>query len=202
MSKQYTKKPIDNAVRNLSIIIEGFDTKNNKVVDFEILTDYIGSLGKYYSIIHNKDYDEKGELKRIHYHIVLNAYDKVRKTTLINKISKALEISPETITIEPIIDLNASIRYLLHLDEGEDKHLYLPFEIKTNDKYGLNLSINYMPNTLTPDSLLAIVYTAKANKFQILKAIGMEQYIKYEKVIRVCIDEFFYQSSINSKAPQ
>lgn len=188
------KKSSDNAVRNLSIILEGYDTTKEKVVSLYDAKTFLEKMGKYYAITHNKDFTPDGELKRPHHHIVFTAHDKVRKSTLINKIAKALDLSPQVITIEPIIDLNSSIRYLLHLD-NPDKYLYPPFEIETNDRYGLELSLAYMPNSLTPDSLLAIVYTAKANKFQILKAIGMDNYIKYEKVIRVCIEEYFYQSN-------
>lgn len=188
------KKTSDNAVRNLSVILEGYDTTKAKDVLLVDVLAFLQKMGKYYAITHNKDYTPEGELKRVHHHIVLIVHDKIRKSTLINKISKALDISPQVITIEPIIDLNSSIRYLLHLDNPE-KQLYPPFEIETNDRYGLELSLAYMPNSLTPDTMLAIVYTAKANKFQILKAIGMDNYVKYEKVIRVCVEEYYYQSN-------
>ncbi|MEM0173552.1 MAG: Rep family protein [Sulfolobaceae archaeon] len=188
------KKENNNAVRGHSIIIEARSKKTEYWLTIKDLEKVLPLLGKYSAILHDKDIilegEEKGKLKRPHYHIVLNAYDKIRKSTLLNKLSHMLKIDKETITIDRLNDKNALLRYLLHLDNPE-KHLYPPFEIFTNEPEAVQLAMDYMPNTITPESIMAIVYSVKGNKFLLMKQIGIDNYCRYERAIKVIIDEYY-----------
>ena len=101
-----------------------------------------------------------------------------------------LKIDKETITIDSLTDKNALLRYLLHLDNPE-KHLYLPFEIFTNEPQAVELAMNYMPNQVTPESILAILHSVKGNKFLLMKQIGIDNYCRYERAIKVIIEEYY-----------
>lgn len=187
----------ENAVKNFVLVVEGINKETESIVDFKALNNLFNQMGQYYSIIHDKDYNEHGELKRLHYHFVLRCYDKIRKTTLINKIAKKMGIQHYMIQCDPCSNVRSSIRYLLHLDDP-DKTLYAPFDCKTNDNEGLTLSLENAPNNYTVDSIYSIVYIAKGNRFQIAKAMGCNEYIRYEKIVKVCCDEYF-RSYANTK---
>lgn len=183
----------NNAVKNHSIVIELYDNEKQKEILQEDLIRVFALLGKYAGILHYKDIDtESGELKRKHYHIVLRLYEKKRGSTIINFISKQLDCSKEIITIDNCGDVNGLTRYLLHLDNPE-KVPYAPFEIFTNDDTAVNLALDYSPNSLTPDSLMSIVYSTNGSKWGIIKQIGLDAYCKYERAIRVALDEFYLQ---------
>lgn len=183
----------NNAVKNHSIVIEFYDNEKQKEIQQEDLVRVLSLLGKYAGILHYKDTEpDTGVVKRKHYHIVLRLYEKKRGSTIINFISKHLDCSKEIITIDNCGDVNGLTRYLLHLDNPE-KVLYAPFEIFTNDETGVKLAIEYSPNTLTPDSLMSIIYSNNGNRWGVIKQIGLDAYCKYEKAIRVALDEFFLQ---------
>jgi len=187
-------KQKNNAVRGHSLIIEARSKKTDYWLTIKDLETVLPLLGKYSAILHDKDIilegEDKGKIKRAHYHIVLNTYDKIRKSTLINKLSNMLKIDKETITIDPLNDKNALLRYLLHLDNPE-KHLYPPFEIFTNEPQAVELAMNYMPNEITPESIMAITHSVKGNKFLLMKQIGIDNYCRYERAIKVIIDEYY-----------
>lgn len=181
----------NNAVKNHSIVIEYYDNDKQKEIHQEDLIRVLALLGKYAGILHYKDANpESGEIKRKHYHIALRCYDKKRSSTIINFISKKLDCSKEIITIEPSGDINSLTRYLLHLDNPE-KVLYAPFEIFTNDKTGVQLALDYSPNSLTPDSLMSIIYSNNGSKWGIIKQIGLDMYCRYERAIRVALEEYY-----------
>lgn len=192
MEQENTQK--NNAIKGHSIIIEAHSKKTDYTLTIKELERVLNMLGSYSAILHDKDIilegEDKGKVKRPHYHVVLNAYDKIRKTTLINKLSNLLKIDRDTITIDALNDKNALLRYLLHLDNPE-KHLYAPFEIFTNEPQAVELALNYMPNTITPDSIFAIVHSVKGNKFLLMKQIGIDNYCRYERAIKVIIDEYY-----------
>lgn len=183
----------NNAVKTHSIVIEFYDNEKQKEIHQQDIEFVMSLLGKYAGILHYKDINpESGEMKRKHYHIALRTYDKKRSTTIINFVSKKLDCSKEIITIEPSGDINSLTRYLLHLDNPE-KVLYAPFEIFTNDETGVQLALNYSPNSLTPDSLMSIIYSTNGNRWGIIKQIGLDLYCKYERAISVALQEFFLQ---------
>jgi len=79
----------------------------------------------YAYIMHDKDVDEFGEIKKAHYHLILRWND----TKSINALSKELGIPVNRIT--KIKSFKSSIRYLTHIDYKE-KYQYKYNDIVTN----------------------------------------------------------------------
>ena len=79
----------------------------------------------YAYIMHDKDVDEFGEIKKAHYHLILRWND----TKSINALSKELGLPVNRIT--KIKSFKSSIRYLTHIDYKE-KYQYKYNDIVTN----------------------------------------------------------------------
>lgn len=73
---------------------------------------------KYYAyIIHDKDKNDKGEIKKEHYHVIIKLDNATTITALANKLG-----IPENY-IQHIKNERAYIRYLIHYDSA-DKYMY------------------------------------------------------------------------------
>lgn len=84
---------------------------------------------KYYAyIIHDKDLNEKGEIKKEHYHVII----KLDNASTIQAISNKLGI-PEN-HVQHIKNERAYIRYLIHYDSA-DKYMYSLEDIKYSRLY-------------------------------------------------------------------
>lgn len=87
----------------------------------------------YYLILHDKDIQEDGTLKKPHYHIVFNLQAKHSKAKFLEAIANAIGQHTDSISIDELIQLEGAVRYLIHIDNPE-KHQYNEFEIVSNDK--------------------------------------------------------------------
>lgn len=123
--------------------VGGFDFNNVELIEKAIkktlsINDY------YYLIKHDRDIQEDGTPKRTHYHLVLDLQKKHSKTAYLEELSNALDFHKEAISIDPLISIEAQVRYLIHIDDPQ-KHQYNDFEIRTNDnkyqKYILGLEM-------------------------------------------------------------
>ena len=69
-------KQKNNAIRGHSIIIEAHSKKTDYTLTIKDLEKVLPLVGKYSGILHDRDMisdgEDKGTLKRPHYHIVLN----------------------------------------------------------------------------------------------------------------------------------
>jgi len=88
----------------------------------------------YAMICHNQDYDDNGELKKEHYHIVLSLPNAVWNTAL------AKDLGIEVNYIQHCRNENLALGYLIHFND-EDKYQYDVDEVKGNLKSKL---IKYM----------------------------------------------------------
>ncbi len=104
--------------RTFSIIL--YDTEEDNKILEQAKKNY-----NYAYILHDKDVDEFGELKKAHYHLILRWND----TKSINALSMELSIPIEKIT--KIKNYKSSIRYLTHIDYKE-KYQYDLNNISTN----------------------------------------------------------------------
>ena len=86
-----------------------------------------GSKMRYYLILHDRDKNEDGSLKKQHVHCVF-VFENARQG---KGIAEWLGLEHNAF-IEPIRDLRQMIRYLFHLDHNE-KYLYDLKDLKTND---------------------------------------------------------------------
>lgn len=91
---------------------------------------YINENFNYVAILHDKDIDEDGNLKKAHWHVLV-CFPNDRWQS---KIAKDLGITPNY--MRKCEDKNKFARYLLHLDDT-DKYQYSPDELVGNiiDKF-------------------------------------------------------------------
>lgn len=90
-----------------------------------MIIEYIKLNYKYAGILHDKDVDETGEIKKEHYHFVVLFNNAKDSKTLAN------EIGVEEHRIQFINSKKYSIRYLIHFDQPE-KYQYKFEDIETN----------------------------------------------------------------------
>ena len=171
-----------------SIILEDkeidFDLFLSKIVDFQKCS--------YWCICHDSDITEEGELKRKHYHLIIYFHNKfkIRKSTLLNRLVDFYQSEKELITLENGNSLNALIRYLTHVDYPL-KFQYSKDLIKTNDLRLLNKALRNeleeMEN-LSANELIDLCYDFP-NRLDILKIIGLNNYVRYGRVIDMILNE-------------
>ncbi len=156
----------------------------NGLLDIKELEKAINIYCSYYFIIlHDKDTNEHGEIKKPHYHIVMKTRKRITLGGLLRDISELLKINKTSISARKTINETASIRYLLHLDY-ENKHQYAPFEIltKRHDILKNALDGKEITQELTATLLIEIIKESK-NKLKIMEKIGLNNYIRYRGAI-------------------
>lgn len=151
--------------RNFMIILYTEDKKHCSILDY-----IINNFNNYAYILHDKDYNENGEIKKPHYHVML-CFDNPRTIT---GLSKELDLLPNY--IEPTKhNYIKGLRYLIHADE-EDKYLYAVEEVK-----GTKTLIRKLENSLNADK------TECEYIIEIIDIIDNQDYInKREFVLEMC----------------
>lgn len=105
--------------RNIELIIYNFDELESKV-------NLCNEFNLYYAyILHDNDIDDKGELKKAHYH--LRIFDTLQRTT--SAWAKLFEVQENQIQV--LKNKKRAIRYLIHLD-SPDKYLYSINDVVSN----------------------------------------------------------------------
>lgn len=152
----------------------------------------------YWAIVHDMDVNEDtGEIERPHIHLVLET--KTRHTFLgvVRKISEAFGISKERVSVRETRNENASIRYLMHMDDPE-KQPYLPFDVMTNDKEMLNVAILNSSLELNIEGLIEVISNSK-NELEVARKIGLKNYQRYRSVIRDIAPVINYEKAMKRK---
>lgn len=156
----------------------------NRSIDIKELEKAINIYASYYFIIlHDKDTNEHGEIKKPHFHIVMKTRKRITLGGLLRELSELLKIDKTVISARKTINETASIRYLLHLDY-QDKHQYAPSEIltKRHDILKNALDGKEIAQELTATLLIEIIKESK-NKLKIMERIGLNNYTRYRGAI-------------------
>ena len=139
----------------------------------------------FYSILHDSDIKDNGELKTPHYHIVISFKNgfRTRCATILNLFDDDTRLC---ISIQLCVNLISSIRYLIHLD-NETKFQYSRDLISTNNNRMLS---NYLDGNTELENLSAseLIYICKEleySRMKILNYIGLNNFNKYYKVIEL-----------------
>ena len=159
------------------------ETENGSI-DIKELEKAINIYASYYFIIlHDKDTNEHGEIKKPHFHIVMKTRKRITLGGLLRELSELLKIDKTVISARETINETASIRYLLHLDY-QDKHQYAPSEIltKRHDILKNALDGKEITQELTATLLIEIIKESK-NKLKIMERIGLNNYTRYRGAI-------------------
>lgn len=93
-----------------------------------VLYDCMSYFNECSYILHDSDYNEDGELKKPHYHVVCKKGSGVNLTTIQNRYGKLGVLSNH---IYIITSYKQQLRYLLHLDDKE-KAQYSSDEVESN----------------------------------------------------------------------
>lgn len=133
-------------------------------------------------IKHDKDTNEKGELKTLHYHIVCTMQYQKKVSTIINTFSVFLQVPTNCLSVSPCLNVKKSVRYLIHLDDF-DKYKYLPFDICSSDIDKVNDYLLDKVNNYIDFETLLLVVKQYNNKIDIMRIIGLDNYKKYRNVI-------------------
>ena len=137
----------------------------------------------FYSIFHDSDIKDDGELKTSHYHIVISFKNgfRTRCATILNLFDDDTRLC---ISIQLCVNLFSSIRYLIHLD-NETKFQYSRDLISTNNKRMLSnyLDGNTELENLCASELISICKDLEYSRMKILGYIGLNNFNKYYKVI-------------------
>lgn len=130
-------------------------------------------------IKHDKDKDEKGDLKTLHYHVVMQVNKVCRIGTMLNCISNIFKCNENQITIDKCNSLCMQSRYLLHIDDF-DKAKYDLFDVVTND---VDVFRRYYDMVFIRDlhDLVAVVKRYHYDLEEIMCSIG--NYDKWRKYI-------------------
>ena len=154
---------------------------------------------KYIYILHDKDSDEHGELKKKHWHVVLQ----FKNARYISGIAKQLKITENYIL--PCDHFQDALYYLLHLNQpskyqysleecvgnlvGQFKD-FLDRDSKSECEKVLDI-LDYIDNTCGYCSYTSLVrYCADVGSFDVLRRSGI--------VLVRCIDEHNQKSGFNS----
>lgn len=137
----------------------------------------------FYSIFHDSDIKDNGELKTPHYHIVISFKNgfRTRCATILNLFDTDTRLC---ISIQLCVNLISSIRYLIHFD-NETKFQYSRDLILTNNKRMLSnyLEGNTELENLSASELISICKDLEYSRMKILDYIGLNNFNKYYKVI-------------------
>lgn len=108
-----------------------------------VLYDCMSYFNECSYVLHDSDYDENGELKKAHYHVVCKKGSGVNLSTIQNRYGRLGVLSNH---IYIITSYKQQLRYLLHLDDKE-KYQYDSSQIVSN-VVDLNKYFNQLPDGL------------------------------------------------------
>lgn len=137
----------------------------------------------YWWIIHDKDYNQNGEIEHLHYHLVLRFPTRHTKTAVIKLLADHFAIKENRVSVEKCSSLECSLRYLVHEDEEDtSKYRYNPKEVHTCDFETFKLALENSLDKLSAEFLISVV--GKSHKVcDIVRSIGAENYVKYRWLI-------------------
>lgn len=134
-------------------------------------------------IKHDSDFDEEtGNLKTIHYHLVVQIVSNCSLGTFLKFIVDLFHINENQVSIEKCSSIVMQTRYLIHLDDF-DKYQYKVEDIASNNDDFVKKSMTYIKAITCIDDLIAIVTEYKNSLLKLMSVIGYDNYKKYRVVI-------------------
>lgn len=144
-----------------------------------------GRFVHYYFILHD-DTDE------LHYHFILILAATTRLNTILNGMADVLGIDVIQIGIEKLTNLNAKLRYFLHLEESAEKKRYNVDNIYSDESITrLEDYINTDDDILSSERLFQLVLTYQ-NEIDLMHYLGLSVYHKYRYEIKTLLENSSY----------
>lgn len=146
--------------------------------------DNLSFVENYYLIAHN-------ETDTPHIHYALELTGQKRLKTLLNDFSR-LGYNRESVNIDKLGFLNATIKYFIHADEEsikEGKKLYQLDDIVTNMPYEyLEDLLCLDDDEMNTERLIQICIECEGNKIQIMRRLGLKTFHKWRCEIDVILN--------------
>lgn len=138
----------------------------------------------YFAIIHDKDLDINGLIKRSHLHIVLLTESIKRAKQILNLLCDLFITNTENIQILECLSVIGAVQYLTHKNNAE-KYQYLFDDIMTNnfDMLHQTYDSQVVNCTITAEMLFEMVENHLSVK-EIISRIGLSNYQTYRQVIK------------------
>lgn len=167
------------------------DIVGNRILGYQDIINYCNSYGVRYWLIEHCDekvFNNEGILIRTkfnHFHLVIKfSNTRKRKQTIINDLSKYLDIPKEVISCQYASSIYSCIRYLIHKD-NQEKEQYREEDIRTNDRATMSYALTFNCATLTIDDLERAIKISNGNILELMHLIGLQNYQRY----RYCIND-------------
>lgn len=132
-------------------------------------------------IKHDKDIDNYGNLKTMHYHLILLFVGNYRIKTIINLLIDLFHCNENQISIEKCSNVASQVQYLIHLNDI-DKYQYDRKDIVSNNYDLLNNYLKTLSNINDVNELIKLCLIYK-NPLELMRIIGIDNYKKYRVVI-------------------
>ena len=165
--------------------------------NLSFFTTMLTAQGAFYAYIrHDKDIKDDGELKTLHYHIVLCLKSRKRVSSVLYMFVDSLKIPNECVQIEEVLSLPACIQYLIHKNDI-GKYQYSWQDIYTNftdDDLQMYLSEDTQTQ-VTPAYLYRLVNMGLSD-VEIMFKIGVSFYNLYKPTIKMLKQEKQYNKKL------
>lgn len=163
-----------NTCKTYSIVIEACNKDGVLDLKSDTLSHNLSlACQHFYGILHDKDTDENGELKRPHYHFVCVFDRPIGKKKVLNLMSYLNDIDIIRVSARETLCFIKELRYLRHLD-NPDKYQYQDSEIITDDFQRYVTTINN--SVIYSESTLYHMILDAPNKMAFMLTIGMDFY--------------------------
>lgn len=163
------------------------DKTRQKDFDLDEITDELKkNLFVYALIVHDKDTDKEGVLKKKHVHLVFECPKRHRLSYYLNRLTEMFNVGRDLISIQVSNSFDGDIQYLIH-KHNEDKYQYKVTDIITNmskEELDERLRVD-IHKEITSVYLLDVVKNCRT-KTDIQLKLGLGIYNLYYK----CIDDF------------
>ena len=175
------------------------DKTKYKDFDLDLITDELKSqLFTYALIVHDKDTDKDGVLKKKHIHLVFECPKRHRLSYYLNRLTEIFNVDKDLISVQVSNSFSGDIQYLIHKNNS-DKFQYNVNEIVTNlSKASLDdhLVVD-IHKEVTASYVFDIVKSCR-KKTDIILKLGIGTYNLYYKIIDDFVKDGWLGYNINN----
>lgn len=144
----------------------------------------IRECDNWFRIIHDKDIQEDGTPKTPHIHCIVELKSRVRFSTMLSRTSEYCKIPVKCISLQDIRNMPKIIQYLTHKND-KSKYQYEDDQVDTNNRDRYTYLVKSEDKVaLTTEELFDIIDNSK-NVRELVKAVGIDMYVKYGRVIEM-----------------
>ena len=110
-------------------------SKDSLITELDLLVEE-GKINWYCGILHDMDFKPTGEIKKPHYHIIVdvstNTHHKKDVVDIFVPLYSIANTELRELYVEPCRSPQAQVRYLTHID-NQEKYQYESYQVFTND---------------------------------------------------------------------